>query len=392
MRIVSSVFNVVKALPRAVTAAAPVQSPGEIRSLTGLRGLAALYVVLFHADGFWHFPLMIRPFIRHGYMAVDLFFILSGFVMAMTYASLFETGFCLQKFKHFLLLRLARIYPLFALMTVVTALLIATVLSTTYTFDNLPRALLFNFTMTQVWGFCNSIVPPSWSVSTEWLAYLLFPAGMWVALKVSRKWSLLGLALSFLVLAVIAYGPQWIAVMPRSHRHGPLDIASSYALGTSLRCLASFYIGLVAYRFREFIPARAAGVMLALSVLLLSIKESDLFLVGVFAVLIMSLSHDTGWVARCLQTRWVHWLGGISYALYLIHDLVQKIIFTAFPAWGFSDALPKVWWVVIAVAVSIGLAALTHYSFERPSRKWCRGFIKAPPEPKPAATQNIAAE
>ncbi|MBW8881957.1 MAG: acyltransferase [Asticcacaulis sp.] len=375
-----------------MTAAAPATSPAEIRSLTGLRGLAALYVVLFHANGFWRFPDAVRPFIHHGYMAVDLFFILSGFVMAMTYAGLFENGFCIKKFKHFLLLRLARIYPLFALMTVVTALLIATVLSSTYSFEDLPKALLFNFTLTQVWGFANSIVGPAWSISTEWLAYLLFPVGMWVALRVSRRWSLLGLAFSFVVLAVIAYGPQWIAEKPLWRRHGPLDIVSSYALGTTLRCLASFYIGLVAYRFKDFIPSRAAAVMFPLAVFLLCVKGSDLFLVGVFAVLIMGLSHDTGWVARFLQTRWVYWLGGISYALYLIHDLVQKVIFKSFPAWGFSHALPKPMWVVVSVSLSIALAALSHYKFELPSRRWCRALIKTPkpvekPESIPAAAE-----
>lgn len=391
MRYVSSVFDVLKALPRTVTAAAPAGSPAEIRSLTGLRGIAALYVVLFHANGFWNFPGVVRPFIHHGYMAVDLFFILSGFVMAMTYAYLFDDGFCLKKFKHFLLLRLARIYPLFALMTLVTALLIATVLSTTYDFEDLPHALLFNFTLTQVWGFCNSIVPQSWSISAEWLAYLLFPPGIWMALKVSRRWSLLGLAVSFAVLAVIAYGPQWIAKTPLSHRHGALDIVSSYALGTSLRCLASFYVGLVAYRFRDLIPARAAVVLFAVAILLLSLRGSDLFLVGIFGVLIMALSHDTGPMARLLQVRWIYWLGGISYALYLIHDLVQKIIFKTFPVWGLSHALPKVWWVVISVSVSIGLAALSHYKFERPSRTWCRRFIKASPVAK-AAEVPAAAE
>ncbi|WP_245531340.1 acyltransferase family protein [Asticcacaulis biprosthecium] len=367
----------------ALTAAAPGSSPAEIRSLTGLRGLAALYVVIFHANGFWKFPDPVRPFIHHGYMAVDLFFILSGFVMAMTYAHMFEDGFCFKKFKHFLVLRLVRIYPLFALMTVLTAILIVTVLAPTYRFEDLPLALLPNFTLTQVWGLSNSIVPQAWSISAEWAAYLLFPPGVWLALKVSRRWTVLGLLASFAVLGAIAYGPHWIAETPLRGRHGPLDIVSSYALGTTLRCLASFYIGLVAWRFKDLIPARAAGVLFLLALLLLSMKGSDLILVGVFGVLIMALSHDTGWVARLMQVRWVYWLGGISYALYLIHDIVQKIIFQSFPGWGLSGALPKWGWVIVSVTVSIALAALSHYQFEKPSRTWFRRLIKNPPASKP---------
>ncbi|ESQ75106.1 acyltransferase [Asticcacaulis sp. AC402] len=387
MRFVSSVFQSLKtasgSFAVALTAAAPGSSPAEIRSLTGLRGLAALYVVLFHANGFWRFPDPVRPFINHGYMAVDLFFILSGFVMAMTYAHMFEDGFCIKKFKHFLLLRLARIYPLFALMTVLTAILIVTVLAPTYRFEDLPLALLPNFTLTQVWGLSNSIVPPSWSISAEWAAYLLFPPGVWLALKVSRRWTLLGLLVSFVVLAAIAYGPHWLAEKPLGLRHGPLDIVSSYALGTTLRCLASFYIGLVAWRFKDLIPARAAGVLFVLALGLLCVKGSDMFLIGIFAVMIMALSHDTGWVARLMQVRWVYWLGGISFALYLIHDIVQKIIFKALPAWGLSEGLPKWGWVIVSVAVSIALSALCHYGFERPSRTWFRALIKNPPQSKP---------
>lgn len=346
---------------------------GEIRALTGLRGIAALYVVFFHANGQYRMPELIRPFIRHGYMAVDLFFILSGFVMAMTYAGLFENGFCFKSFKQFLLLRLARIYPLFALMTVLTAILIATVLSKTYSFNHLGVALLFNFTLTHVWGFANSVVPPSWSISTEWAAYLLFPVGVFVGLRLPRRWSLLGLLVSFGVLTLIAYGPTWIAQTELHRRHGPLDIASSYAVGTTLRCLASFYIGLVAYRFRDLIPARGTGVFFLLIIGLLCVKNSDLALIPLFALLIMSLSADEGWVARLLKSPVLYWLGVISYALYLIHDLVLRIVFKAIPAAGFH--YPMLTALIASVVISLALATLSHYGYERPSRKVFRNLV-----------------
>ncbi len=379
---------------------APARTPtassapkGEIRALTGLRGIAALYVVFFHANGQYRMPDLIRPFIRHGYMAVDLFFILSGFVMAMTYAGLFENGFSFKSFKQFLLLRLARIYPLFALMTVLTAILIATVLSKTYSFNHLGTALLFNFTLTHVWGFANSVVPPSWSISTEWAAYLLFPVGVFVGLRLPRRWSVLGLAVSFAVLAIIAYGPTWIAQTEMHRRHGPLDIVSSYALGTTLRCLASFYIGLVAYRFRDLIPARGAGVFFLAIIALLCIKGTDLLLIPAFALLIMSLSTDEGWLARVLQTRVIYWLGVISYALYLIHDLVLRIVFRAIPAAGFH--YPMLTALIASIVISLALATLSHYGYERPSRKIFRNLVgrwfESPAPKAPAETETAKA-
>lgn len=363
-------------------ASAPAANRSEIRSLTGLRGVAALYVVLFHANGLVAFPDVVRPFIRHGYMAVDLFFILSGFVMAMIYGHMFRSGFDLKTFQKFLLLRLARIYPLYLLVTAVTAVAITTVLSHTYRFDdNVLRALPFNLTMTHVWGLAYSIVPPSWSISTEWAAYLLFPAGVWLALGTPRRYAVVGVAVAFAVLVWIAFGPYWLTHMHRTI--GKLDVVHSYAPGTTLRCLASFYIGLVAFRFKHLVPARAAGVMVILALFLLALKQTDLWLIGVFTVLIMALSHDQGRVARALGTPVLHWLGVVSFALYLVHDLIQKVIFKSFPVWGVGTGIPKMAWVGISVVVALGVAALAHYYFEKPSRGWARDLIKAFDNRKP---------
>lgn len=362
--------------PAASLTPAP-KKPAEIRALTGLRGIAALYVVFFHANGLHAFPMAVRPFVSHGYMAVDLFFILSGFVMAMTYGGLFENGFDLKNFKKFLLLRLARIYPLYILMTVITAVMITTVLSDTYRFDdNVLRALPFNITMSHVWGLAYSIVPPSWSISTEWAAYLLFPVSILLALWLPRRYALLGVVAAFGILIAVAYGPQWMTHHP--HRGiGRLDVVHSYAPGTTLRCLAGFYIGLVAFRFKDLVPARAAGLFLPLALFLLCYKSNDVWLVAVFAGLIMSLSHDEGAIARLLQNRVVYWLGLVSFALYLVHDLVQKIIFKSLPVWGADLGLSKMTWVFVSVALSLGIAALAHYYYEKPSRVWARNLIKA---------------
>jgi len=367
---------------RFMTLAAPLFAPpppapatrGEIRALTGLRGIAALYVVLFHANGLHAFPTEVRPFVHHGYIAVDLFFLLSGFVMALTYADLFRDGFSLTNFRKFLLLRLARIYPLYILVTLVTAVMITTVLADTYRFDdNVLRALPYNLTMTHVWGLAYAIVPPSWSISTEWAAYLLFPLTIMVAVWLPRRYALAGVVAAFGVLAAVAFGPYW---MTHKHTaHGTLDVVHSYAPGTTLRCLASFYIGLVAFRFRQMAPPFVALLALAASLVMLCYRSTDLWLVGAFTLLIMSLSHDRGPVARLLQNPVFYWLGLVSYALYLVHDLVQKIILKSFPAWGLSGGLSRIEWVWVSIALSVGLAAVLHYAFEKPSRRWARGLF-----------------
>ena len=83
----------------------------EIRALTGLRGIASLYVVLFHY--FQPLPLVgyLRTLLGHGYLAVDLFFVLSGFVMALNYGSRFAAGAHWPEYRLFLCRRFARVYP-----------------------------------------------------------------------------------------------------------------------------------------------------------------------------------------------------------------------------------------------------------------------------------------
>ncbi len=363
-------------MSHAVPLTTPAKKP-EIKALTGLRGIAALYVVFYHVSNLAPFPAVIKPFLRHGYMAVDLFFILSGFVMAITYADLFRDGFNVKNFKSFLLVRLARIYPLYLLMTAVTALLITTVLSDTYRFDdNVWRALPSNLTMTQVWGLAYSIVPPSWSISTEWLAYLLFPFSIFLAMWLPRRFALAGAVAAFATLIAVAYGPQW---MTHHHFHhaGVLDVNHSYAPGTTLRCLASFYLGLVAFRFRDFVAWQVSLLALPVTLVLLCYKATDLPLIAAFTVLIMSLSHDKGFAARLLQSRVAYWLGLVSFALYLVHDLIQKIVLKSLPVWGLTGDISRFGWALISVALAIGVAAAVHYAFERPSRVWARNLIKA---------------
>ena len=89
----------------------------DIRSLTGLRGVAAWWVVLYHFNEL--LPVSVHGWptalLGRGYLAVDLFFILSGFIIAYNYLDGFS-AFDPRKYLHFLGVRIARIYPLHACM------------------------------------------------------------------------------------------------------------------------------------------------------------------------------------------------------------------------------------------------------------------------------------
>jgi len=348
----------------------------EIRALTGLRGVAALYVVLFHAQTLCPVPEVLRPFVAHGYMAVDLFFVLSGFVMALTCAGMFAQDIRLENVRRFLGLRVARTYPLFALMTLLTALASMRLMP----LDRLLHDLFFNLLLIHSWGFADPLVAPGWSISAEWAAYLLFPLTVYWAMHTSRVTSLVVAALAFAVLVVLACGPSWLAGQPIATRGGPLDISSAFAPGTLLRCLCEFQIGMACYRFRAIIPAWSAAPLAGAALVLLGVPNADILLVPVFASLIMALSHDSGAVARGLQSRAALWLGAISYALYLVQDIVMRTIAGSHGAWDIT--LPDAAWALTGIGVSLGLAALCHYGFERRARTRLRALLTTTDRPE----------
>ena len=154
---------------------------GELRSLTSLRGLAAMAVVLQHfsATAQEYCRVTIPSLIPHGYVAVDLFFVLSGFIMSYTYYADFrEQG--IRAFGPFLVKRVARIVPLN--MVILLLILVAGAICTRLLGRNVifsSNNLLFDFAtnlfMLQGAGIGTNLNGPSWSISVEFMAYFLFP-------------------------------------------------------------------------------------------------------------------------------------------------------------------------------------------------------------------------
>ena len=351
----------------APTTSATLGKPADIRALTGLRGIAALYVVIFHANLDYPLPSFIQPFIQHGYMAVDLFFLLSGFIIAHTSGQLFEHGFTLKNYKRFLLLRLARIYPLYLVITLfMSGVVMLALHSTNVTVSFIP-SLFFNLTLTDIWGMAPPIIPPSWSISAEWAAYLLFPVLFAIAFKGPNFVGYLGFVVALAILIGVTLGPHRLPTI--NHISRGLDVVGPHEPGTVLRCLAEFFLGLIAYRNRLWIPEASSLWLLLAAIVLLYFRNSDIALVGVFAVFIMALSRDRGFIAKGFQGRVLHWLGLISYALYLLHDLVLKLLFAFFPAKEVtSNFNPEA--VVMLIILSVAVASICHYGFEKRSRMW----------------------
>ena len=358
--------------------------PGEIRSLTGLRGVAACWVMLYHAEFRAGAVAPLRVLIDHGYLAVDLFFILSGFVLALNHAPAFRRD-REAAYAGFLRKRLARTYPLYLAVTLVCFALIR---AGAYTRRHATGwALAANLALIQSWHTrFGSIDGPGWSVSAEWAAYLLFPLFCRAALSgpAWRGWAVAALCL--LAVTALSILPDAWAGEPGG-RAGPLDLWAGASFAPGLRCLAGFGLGVALFRaaghrLGHGLWQRARGhpllcPALAIALMgLLSVRGADVAIVALFAGLILALSGGTDRVTRVLGSGPIRFLGTISYALYLVHEPVLS---------GWREAVARVGLPLdhaatlgCGLASALLLASLCHVSIERPARRLLRGLALPP--------------
>ncbi len=369
--------------------------PSEIRSLTGVRGIAALLVVFYHYFQDSAGLGALHTVIAHGYIAVDLFFVLSGFVMALTYGRSFRDGFDAAVYGGFLLKRLGRVYPLYILVTLIVAALVAAGLIAGDIAS--PLALASNVLMVQAWGLAPSIGGPTWSISTEFAAYVLFPMLVWLVLAgpAVRAWGAAGTA-----IAVIG----WLSVLDAATLHqvydgvasrsGPLDIFGSGTPFPLLRCFGGFVLGLSAFRIWAARPSMARGWWgdgaALMVVALLFFRDADVALDIGFAALVVALAAGGSRAARFCASAPMFWLGEISYSIYLVHRPVENLTRHALVAALNAHHLPHAYTVagVVPLVLTLAVSAVTFYGVERPARALSRRLIGASPRPieaEPAA-------
>ena len=348
----------------------------EIRPLTGIRGVAALLVAVYHLNG-PEAPAALRigglggVIVAHGYLAVDLFFVLSGYVIALSYGEMLRSWDA-RSYARFLIRRIARVYPLYAAITLAMGALLALGVSHEPV-GRLGPALGFNLLMVQAWGFAASIDGPAWSISTEWAAYLLFPLLAAVTLFGRPRAALAtGVAATACVIAM-----AWLPSAEPA-RNGPLDI---YGPGISVaRCIAEFSLGLIAFRLagdatvRRFARHPASGVLIAGGIAALLMRPgTDLFLVALFPPMVLALALGTGPVQRFFGCAPVFLAGELSYAIYLLHArfLRPRDVLDAKLIPLFGEAAPVITMIAIYAALLIG-AWLAFRWLEKPSRAYVR--------------------
>ncbi|WP_425228189.1 acyltransferase family protein [Sphingomonas sp.] len=326
----------------------------ELRQLTGARGVAAWAVVLYHVRlSVLGLPPPVVAVLAKGYLAVDFFFLLSGFVIWLAWhdrAAASPLRFW-QK-------RVARIWPLHAAMLAFAALLAIVLALRGPTDSAFPwPALPLHLLLVQAWGSAATLRwnIPAWSISAELAAYLLFP--LLTRLVNRRRWP--APALLFAAAAILA-------ILPLAMGFGSLgrDIGRFGVL----RCLCEFTAGtIIATLYRRGGGARAPLAVGLICLVAWSLGAPETLAVPLaFAALLLALARSR---AVLLASRPVHWLGSISYATYLAHFLLWK-------AMRLPLAPGPQHWTVIAAYLLLVLFAshLLYRWLELPAQRWINGL------------------
>jgi peptidoglycan/LPS O-acetylase OafA/YrhL len=335
----------------------------ELPALTSLRGIAAVAVLLFHSSFYaYHFADGSPPSLwRRGYLAVDLFFFLSGFVLTHVYGQRLAEQQSWWTIRRFLWARFCRIYPASFFTTAVFVL--------AYTVGRLPfpedasltKQLVAALLLLQVpWLDDIVINSPSWSISAELYAYLLFPFVVPLICRLSGgKAAVSGI---LLLLAVAADHTVF------SHDQ------QNFGWGALIRALPEFLVGAFAYRFysegifRRFWEKDVTliGISIIGAAACLADVSDGAMVVLLLAFLLASV-WNSGKITDFLNARTLRLLGEASYSIYIFQILpftVAVSLSGMFVAHGLGGSRFQ----VIATLFAIGGGLLVHRRVDTPIR------------------------
>jgi peptidoglycan/LPS O-acetylase OafA/YrhL len=354
--------------------------------LTGLRFLLALWVIGDHLAGkgmmletfSQSLPGPLARVMQNGYLAVQTFFILSGFVLAQTYAS---TRWSRKKLTDYAVARFARVYPVYFFSLIIVGYFIVRYLLFAPVGAAKGSRLVEYVFLLQGWlpplgvGWNT----PAWSLSCEILFYLCLPG---ILIWLNRGHADVKLA----ILAAVAL--CWPAA---------LAWAGAPTLWRPLYHVADFLVGIaIAYLLRRwdrrwfrrgqwlYLPALVAGLaIIAYPALVPGGIGMKTALRVLNAALLFGLAIGGGWLARMLSHPAADYLGKISYSTYILHVPVL---------WWFGNVthlLPAPIAALAYLGVVLLVSALTFEFVEAPANRRLRSLTR--PRVRPAEVEAAAA-
>ena len=343
-------------------------------SLDGLRAIAVMGTV-------WHHTAAGSGLLGAGWLGVDLFFVISGFLITTLLLREWQARGRID-FRAFLIRRVLRIFPAYYLTVAVYALLAVTILSHTGNGQRFLELLPAFVTYTANWFYTPApgvtLFVHGWSLSTEEQFYLLWPLLLGFAL--ARKRPLIGAGLAVCLLAAVPLAAARTldpSLLRTAMTSLSLPICGGTLLAVTLHSRRGHRLASVVLAFR-FTAAIAAAGLLSSAALGAKFEILTAWLVLLVGACVGREDH----LGRgLLAARPMVWLGTISYGVYLYHLIVVLLLWVA----G-AGLLPPAWFALVTLLVSAWMATVSHVFFERPFLRLKRRFERQPdtvPSPTP---------
>jgi peptidoglycan/LPS O-acetylase OafA/YrhL len=366
--------------------------------LNGWRGICALLVALFHLNAYGHFYEL--PLIRGAWLAVDFFFVLSGFIISYRYIDRLGS---LLEIRSFIIRRFGRLWPLQAsvLMVFVGLELVRLVLLKFGAFsadqaafsNNTLSSLSTNLFLVHSLGVHDRLTwnAPSWSISTEFYTYLFFAAFV-LLFRNSSRFIALSTGIAVLSCAIVF-----------SFSEKAMDTTYDFGI---FRCLYGFFVGHLTYclwksnRVSHFFSdgwlyLEIAALISFIAILSVAGKAQWSFAAPlVFAFVVWAFAHERGPISRLMKMGALMSLGVWSYSIYMVHYLLLYVfalgasILTKLTNLTFTTKLSYPWldgpaelfyfgdkwtgdgFAIVYLASVIFLAAITYSMVEQPGRRF----------------------
>jgi len=377
----------------------------RVECLDGLRGLAALWVLVGHAMILTGLRL---PLVSQPDLGVDLFILLSGFLMVFQYRlrSEFEDWQQPAIWGAFWVRRFFRIAPLFYVLLAAALIAGPAIYADRVAIDtflgqslqpperyldhgpaNIAAHLSFVFGLLPNYTYRTAL--PDWSLGLEMQFYAVFPFLVLIARRIGWAWAAIAIGAIGALVALAATRAGLVFPMPaflplKLHLFlcGML-IAADHG-GQRSRLMLHLAVAMLL----AIVPIGGARDLLHLAM-------RELIVLVFFALIHGSALNPVGAVARLLGSKPFHWLGELSYGTYLIHLLIlQPVAAWAVGEFGRSIGAPMRFVIVagITLPITYGIAFATYRLVELPGQAFGKALLKRATHSRRRAQQTVAEE
>lgn len=351
----------------------------EIKSLTGIRGIAAVWVVLFHyfvQHSHFITNKTLITFFSYGHDAVYIFFILSAFVMCLAYQNTFSKNINRNMYITFMKKRFARIYPTYLFWIAVFCLLFKR-------FDALT--LISNMLLLQnLIHYDYNALGVSWSLSCEWMVYFIFPFLFMFSWKFRNSiWvNIISILLAFVFIEYLHEVKNYYIAANGIQYFNPNIYPGVSGSSSIVRCILFYWVGISGFSLinitviQQLFSKISIYTLMLPIVLLACFEGTGMGIVFLSLLLIMKLYQERSVDKGFFYSSIVFFLGKISFSLYMCHMVILffiSVVIKKIMPLQFVNYHHII--IIVSFLISILAAYLSYYFLENKASKRLKKLI-----------------